>query len=108
MPLANEDIQFIKEHLGEWLAEESMAKQPVVYELELRERSVRVEEQLKHQRELMQQGFKHMEKRFEQVDKRFQLVSARIDFFIIWLYGLSLTVGAVIVIAAFRYYTQAA
>ncbi|NEX19546.1 hypothetical protein G3480_04325 [Thiorhodococcus mannitoliphagus] len=32
---------------------------------------MRVEEELKHHRELMRQGFELMEKRFEQVDKRF-------------------------------------
>ena len=41
-------------------------------EIELRERAIRVEEELKHQRELMMEGFKQMEKRFEQVDKRFE------------------------------------
>ena len=44
----------------------------VVDEIELRERMIRVEEELKHQRELMQQGFAMMEKRFQQVDKRFK------------------------------------
>ena len=44
----------------------------VVEEIELRERMIRVEEELKHQRELMQQGFAMMEKRFQQVDKRFE------------------------------------
>ena len=52
MSLAEEDIQFIKDHLGEWLAEQSLGKPPAVYEIELRERMVRVEEELKHQREL--------------------------------------------------------
>ena len=36
MTLAKEDIQFIKEHLGEWLAERSLGKPPAVYEGELR------------------------------------------------------------------------
>ena len=71
MALADEDIRFIKAHLGEWLAEQSLAKPPAVYEIELRERMVRVEEALKHQRELMRQGFEQMEKRFEQMEKRF-------------------------------------
>ena len=31
-----------------------------------------LETELKHQRELMQQGFEHMEKRFEAMDKRFE------------------------------------
>jgi len=35
MPLANKDIEFIKEHIGEWLAEKSLGQPPVVYELEL-------------------------------------------------------------------------
>jgi len=116
MPLADEDIAFIKEHLGEWLSEKSMGQPPVVYEIELRERSVRVEEELKHQRELMMQGFEQMDKRFEamqeqmnqrfeQVDKRFEALTLRMDRFMVWSFGISITVGGV-VIAAIRYYTQ--
>jgi len=41
-------------------------------EIALAERFVRVEEELKHQRELMIKGFAQAEKRFEQVDKRFE------------------------------------
>ena len=55
MSLAQEDIEFIKQHLGEWLNEVSPGKPPAVYEIELRERMVRVEEALKHQGELIQQ-----------------------------------------------------
>jgi len=44
----------------------------VRYELDLRERTIRVEEELQHQRELMLAGFAQMEKRFEQVDKRLE------------------------------------
>jgi len=57
----------------------------VRYELDLRERTIRVEEELKHQRELMLEGFKQMEKRFEQMqmrlemDKRFEQVDKRFD-----------------------------
>ena len=62
----------------------------MVYEVELRERTIRVEEELKHQRELMLQGFKQvarrfeenrieMEKRFEQVEKRFEEMLVRTD-----------------------------
>ena len=51
----------------------------VRYELELRERTIRVEEELKHQRELMSEGFKQMERRFEQVDKRFEQVDKRFE-----------------------------
>ena len=70
MALAQEDIEFIKKNLGNWLAEQSLGKPPVVYEIELRERMVRVEEELKHQRELMRQGFALIEKRFAQIEKR--------------------------------------
>ena len=45
MALAQEDIQFIKDHLGEWLAEQAFDKPPAVYEIEPRERIVRVEEE---------------------------------------------------------------
>ncbi len=70
MALAQEDIEFIKNNLGIWLAEQSLGKTPMMYEIELRERLVRVEEALKHQRELMRQGFDLIEKRFAQIEKR--------------------------------------
>jgi len=77
--LGEDDIAFIKRHLGEWLAEERLGKPPAVYDMELRERMVRVEEELRHQRELMRQGFEQMERRFEQVDKRFEQVDKRFE-----------------------------
>jgi hypothetical protein len=33
MALAQEDIQFIKDHLAEWLVEQSLGKSPAVYEI---------------------------------------------------------------------------
>jgi hypothetical protein len=113
MTLATDDIEFIKRHMGEWLAEQSLGKPPAVYELELRERMVRVEEELKHQRELMKQGFDLMDKRFEQVDKRFEQVDKRfaqvdkhfeslerrMDSFMRWSFGVTLTVGGLVVAA---------
>ena len=70
MALAQEDIEFIKNNLGLWLAERTLGKTPMGFEIELRERMVRVEEALKHQRELMRQGFDLIEKRFAQIEKR--------------------------------------
>ncbi|MGB5834174.1 MAG: hypothetical protein WBG92_19610 [Thiohalocapsa sp.] len=124
MSLAEEDIQFIKDHLGEWLAEQSLGKPPAVYEIELRERMVRVEEELKHQRELIKTILVEMDKRFEAVDKRFDAVdkrfeamqqqmdkrfnavdkrfeelTRRIDRFMFWSFGLTVSVGALIVAA---------
>ncbi len=115
MSLAQEDITFIKEHLGEWLTEISLGKPVAVYETELRERIIRVEEELRHQRELMQQGFammdkrfeemhKSIDKRFEQVDKRFEsiqqdisMLNQRMERFMIWSFTSQLTVGGLIV-----------
>ncbi len=79
MNLAEEDIQFIKDHLGVWLAEQSLGKPPAVYEIELRERMVRVEEELKHQRELIKTILVEMDKRFDAVDKRFEALQEQMD-----------------------------
>jgi predicted nuclease with TOPRIM domain len=126
MSLAAEDIQFIKDHLGEWLVEASLGKPPAVYEVELRERMVRVEEELKHQRELMLRGFENSEKRFEaqqeelnrrfdesnkrfeQMDKRFETLqiemnrrfdelNRRMDRFMVWSFGTTVSVGGLVV-----------
>jgi len=124
MALAQEDLQqigeYVKSHISEWIAEQSLGKPPVVYEIELRERMVRVEEELKHQRELMRQGFEQvdkrlelmqadMDKRFEQVDKRFEQVDKRFDEMLkrhdkhfLWLIG-SIATGVGLVITAMRY-----
>jgi len=79
MNLVAEDITFIKDHLGEWLAEQSLGKPPAVYELELRERMLRVEEELKHQRGLIKTILEQMDKRFEAVDKRFDLMQEEMN-----------------------------
>ena len=122
MALAEQDIAFIKQHLGEWLAEVSLGKPPAVYEIELRERMIRVEEELKHQRELMQQGFvmmdkrfeelqhqmdkrfeavdkrfEAMDKRFESMDKRFEEITRRLDRFMVWSFSTTVTVGGLVV-----------
>ena len=104
MSLAQEDIEFIKKHLGEWLTEVSLGKPPAVYEIELRERMVRVEEALKHQGELIQQLIQQRDKRFEQVDKRFEQMDQRfvelqrrMDRFMFWSLGMTLTVGGIVI-----------
>ena len=102
MALAQEDLLQIQQ-----LIEQSMSTRPeaafanVRYELDIRERIVRVEEELKHQRELMLQSFEisnkrfeemridmnkrfeemriDMNKRFEQIDKRFEQVDKRFE-----------------------------
>ncbi len=124
MALAEEDLQqigeYVKRHISDWIAEQSLGQPPVVYEIELRERMVRVEEELKHQRELMRQGFEQvdkrlellkadMDKRFEQVDKRFEQMDKRFDEMLkrhdkhfLWLIGFMAT-SAGLVITAIRY-----
>jgi len=99
MNLAAEDIRFIKEHLGEWLAEQSLGKPAAVYEIELRERMIRVEEELRHQRDLIKTILEQMDKRFEAVDKRFEALTRRIDRFMFWSFAVTLTVGSLVVAA---------
>jgi exopolysaccharide biosynthesis predicted pyruvyltransferase EpsI len=82
MALAQEDLQQIQQ-----LIDQSLATHPefanVRYELDIRERIVRVEEELKHQRELMMQGFENSNKRFEEIradmNKRFEQVDKRLE-----------------------------
>jgi hypothetical protein len=122
MALAEEDIRFIKEHLGLWLAEQSLGKPPAVYEIELRERMVRVEEELKNQRELIKTILVQMDKRFDAVDKRFEAIqqtmdsrfeasdrrfdelARRMDRFMFWSLSLTVSVGA-LVVAAIKLWT---
>ena len=79
MALAKQDIEYIKAHLAEWLVEQSVGKPLAVYEIELRERMVRVEEALKHQGRLIQGLIEQMDKRFEQVDARLDQMETRFD-----------------------------
>ena len=69
---------------------------------------IRVEEELKQQRELMQQGFAMMDKRFEamqqQTDKRFEAmvkrfeeITSRLDRFMVWSFSTTVTVGGLVV-----------
>ena len=81
MALAKEDIEEIRNLIITVISEQQpdVAGNNVRYELEIRERIVRVEEELKHQRELMIEGFKQIDKRFEQVEKRFEQVEKRFE-----------------------------
>ncbi|RQD67099.1 MAG: hypothetical protein D5R98_01220 [Desulfonatronovibrio sp. MSAO_Bac4] len=44
-----DQVNYLKEQMPLWLAEQSLGKPPAVYEIELRERMIRVEEELKYQ-----------------------------------------------------------
>ena len=78
MELSHETLEsighYVRNNLGTWLRELTSER-----DIELRERTVRVEEELKAQRDLMRQGFELMEKRFEQVEKRFEQVDKRFE-----------------------------
>ncbi len=73
---------YVREHLGAWVRS---LNSPLTVQMDpgFLERMVRVEEELKAQRDLMKQGFVQMEKRFEAVDKRFEehfaLTNARFE-----------------------------
>lgn len=80
MALAQDDIEQIQMLIRDNLSERLLNQNANVrYELDLRERTIRVEEELKHQRELMLEGFKQMEKRFEQMEKRFEQIDKRFE-----------------------------
>jgi hypothetical protein len=88
------------------------------------ERFLRIETELKHQRELMKLGFEAMDKRFESTDrriedlrtdinarfeavdrrfeasdKRFESLSNRMDRFMKWSFGMTLTCTGLIIAA---------
>ena len=126
MALKKEELltigKYVQEHLTEWLPEQPYRSAGIIYPIELGERMVRVEEELKNQRELMKQGFDqidrrielmqvNMDKRFEQVDKRFESVNKRFDEvnnrlkaieskmfqFMVWSFGFTVTVAGIVI-----------
>ncbi|MFW6312762.1 MAG: hypothetical protein ACOC2N_02640 [Spirochaetota bacterium] len=73
---------YVREYLGTWIR---VVDPPIVarMEPEYLERMVRIEEELKGQRELMQQGFVAMERRFDEtradMNARFEQMDRRYD-----------------------------
>ena len=85
MALTKTDLQqvqeYLREHIVDWFPMPA---------LQLNERIIRVEEELKHQRELMLQGFENVDRRFEDlrenldrrfdaIDKRFEVIDTRFE-----------------------------
>ena len=79
---------YVKSHLREWQDEQSReasalpaADSPISESriFDLGERTVRVEEALRHQGEILERGLDSMDKRFEAVDKRFEAVDKRFE-----------------------------
>ena len=112
MALAKEDIEHIKELIEAAVVAKSVFEPSlsnVRYEMEIRERIIRVEEELKHQRELMVQGFALMEKRLEaneaavnhlraDTKKGFDALTRRIDRFMVWSFGITVTLAGVVIV----------
>lgn len=98
MSLAQEDLDQIQDLIKKIISESPEASNANVrYELDLRERTIRVEEELKHQRELMLEGFKQVDKRFEQMDKRFEEMGRRFDRFMFWSLGITVSCAVFVV-----------
>ena len=70
---------YVRRNLRDWMREAGSELTLERLDLALTERIVRVEEELKAQRELMKQGFEQVDKRFEQVDKRFEQMDKRFE-----------------------------
>ena len=89
MPLSQSDIRrvgdYVRGELPRWLA--SVA--PWVTGSGLLERAIRVEEELRSQRELMAAHFVSVDKRFEAVDRRFEDMNKRIGG-MQWLIGVGM------------------
>ncbi len=84
MSLVQDDIDHIEQIVRKLVTDLTRSRSFHDYdEFDQRERIIRVEEELKHQRELMMEGFKQMDKRFEQMqiemDKRFEQVDKRFE-----------------------------
>jgi predicted nuclease with TOPRIM domain len=80
MSLVQDDIDHIEQIVRKLVTDLTRSRSLHDYdEFDQRERTIRVEEELKHQRELMREGFNRMDKRFEQVDKRFEQVDKRFE-----------------------------
>ncbi|MBS3954779.1 MAG: hypothetical protein KGZ88_17645 [Methylomicrobium sp.] len=80
MALGQEDLIQIQQLIDKTLAARpEVVNANVRYELDIRERIVRVEEELKHQRELMLQGFENSNKRFEDVNRHFDEARADVN-----------------------------
>lgn len=81
---------YVQSHLEQWIEKAGWRISSRDRELDLFERVVRVEEELKGQRDLLKQGFGLVQKQFEQVDKRFDQVDKRFTM-LQWFIGTGFT-----------------
>ena len=83
--------RYVRQNLPEWLQQMELPGRRE-WELQLTERIVRVEEELKAQRELMQQGFAGVEKRLELGEKRLEQVARQLT---LWLGLISVLIALI-------------
>jgi len=83
MSLAKEDLEQIQLLVDKAISQAQINVEPVLsnvrYDLEIRDRTLKVEEELKHQRESMEKRFEVVDKHFEAIDKRFEAVDKRFE-----------------------------
>jgi DNA anti-recombination protein RmuC len=82
MTLGAEDVRRIADYVKPWLRDtilEMVPRRPSEIDTQLLERMVRVEEELKAQRELMAERFDAVDKRFAASDKRFEDLQRSLD-----------------------------
>ena len=118
MSLTAEDLQGINQHFTTWFEEANQSRDPSPFELRQEERLGRLDDTLQRLSGVVQHGFSQVDKRLDQVDKRldqvdkrfdrneirytgfnshFQAINQRIDRFMFFSLGLTVTVGMAVV-----------
>ena len=125
MSLTAEDLQSINQHFTTWFEEANQSRDPSPFELRQEERLGRLDDTLQRLSGVVQHGFSRVDKRLDQVDKRldqvdlrldqvdkrfdrneirytgfdshFQAINQRIDRFMFFSLGLTVTVGMAVV-----------
>ena len=125
MSLTAEDLQGINQHFTTWFEEANQSRDPSPFELRQEERLGRLDDTLQRLSSVVQHGFSRADKRLDQVDKRldqvdlrldqvdkrfdrseirytgfdshFQAINQRIDRFMFFSLGLTVTVGMAVV-----------
>ena len=125
MSLTAEDLQGINQHFTTWFEEANQSRDPSPFELRQEERLGRMDDTLQRLSGVVQHGFSQVDKRLDQVDKRldqvdlrldqvdkrfdrneirytgfdshFQAINQRIDRFMFFSLGLTVTVGMAVV-----------
>jgi len=96
--------QYVQSHLSEWISLQKRESDRVVYPLELLERMIRVEEELKNQRELMKLGFEQVNGQFKQaagqikqLENQIAGIQTKMFQFMIWSFGSTVTIAGIVI-----------